>query len=62
MLDKAGLGVSALACGAHWPSAQAAAFALARTGVPSALHNNCRQACRLSLRRVHDGRRSCRLL
>ena len=41
MLDKAGLGVSALACGAHWPSAQAAAFALARTGVPSALHNNC---------------------
>jgi len=41
MLAKAGLDVSALACGAHWPSAQAAAFALARTALPSALHNNC---------------------
>jgi L-asparaginase II len=41
ILAKAGLDVSALACGVHWPSAQAAAFALARTGVPSALHNNC---------------------
>jgi L-asparaginase II len=41
ILAKAGLDVSALACGTHWPSAQAAAFVLARTGVPSALHNNC---------------------
>ena len=41
MLTTAGLDASALACGAHWPMNQAAAFALARTGVPSALHNNC---------------------
>ena len=41
MLAKAGLDASALACGTHWPSSQAAAFALARTGTPSALHNNC---------------------
>jgi L-asparaginase II len=41
MLAKVGLDASALACGAHWPSAQAAAFALARTGAPSPLHNNC---------------------
>jgi L-asparaginase II len=41
MLTKAGLDASALACGTHWPSSQAAAFALARTGGPSALHNNC---------------------
>jgi L-asparaginase II len=41
MLARAGLDASALACGTHWPSSQAAAFALARTGVPSALHNNC---------------------
>ncbi len=41
MLAKAGLGASALSCGAHWPVSQAAAFALARTGTPSALHNNC---------------------
>jgi len=41
ILAKAGLDVSALACGTHWPSAQAAAFALARIGAPSALHNNC---------------------
>jgi L-asparaginase II len=41
MLAKAGLDASALACGTHWPSTQAAAFALARTGTPSALHNNC---------------------
>jgi L-asparaginase II len=41
MLTKAGLDVSALACGTHWPSSHAAAFALARTGAPSALHNNC---------------------
>ncbi len=41
MLGKAGLDASALACGAHWPINQAAAFALAKTGAPSALHNNC---------------------
>ena len=41
MLGRAGLDASALGCGAHWPSNQAAAFALARTGVASALHNNC---------------------
>jgi L-asparaginase II len=41
MLAKAGLSASALSCGAHWPISQAAAFALARTGTPSALHNNC---------------------
>lgn len=42
MLSRAGLEVSALACGAHWPSSQTAAFALARAGAaPSALHNNC---------------------
>jgi L-asparaginase II len=42
MLAKAGLDASALRCGAHWPSSQAAAFALAQSaGAPSALHNNC---------------------
>ena len=41
MLAKAGLDASALACGVHWPLSQPAAVALARTGAPSALHNNC---------------------
>ena len=41
MLAKAGLDPSALRCGAHWPIAQAAAAAVARSGEPSALHNNC---------------------
>jgi L-asparaginase II len=41
MLAKAGLDRSALRCGAHWPISQAASAALARTGAPSALHNNC---------------------
>ena len=41
MLAKAGLDPSALRCGAHWPIAQAAAVAVARSGAPSALHNNC---------------------
>jgi L-asparaginase II len=42
MLGRAGLDVSALRCGVHWPINQAAAQALARTGgVASALHNNC---------------------
>ena len=41
MLAKAGLDVSALRCGVHWPISQPAAYALARTGTASALHNNC---------------------
>jgi L-asparaginase II len=41
MLAKAGLDASALRCGAHWPMAQPAVAALARTGEPTALHNNC---------------------
>jgi L-asparaginase II len=41
MLAKASLDASVLSCGAHWPMNQLAAFALARTGAPSALHNNC---------------------
>jgi L-asparaginase II len=41
MLAQAGLDASALGCGVHWPTSHAAAFALARTGAPSALHNNC---------------------
>lgn len=41
MLGKIGLTASTLRCGAHWPLYQPAAFALARTGAPSALHNNC---------------------
>src|ERR1700685_1131073 len=36
MLARAGLDSSALRCGAHWPMSQPAAFALARTGAPSA--------------------------
>ncbi len=41
MLAKAGLDASALRCGVHWPISQTAAYALARTGAASALHNNC---------------------
>jgi L-asparaginase II len=41
ILAKAGLDASALACGTHGPASQSAAMALARTGAPSALHNNC---------------------
>jgi L-asparaginase II len=41
MLAKAGLDAAALRCGAHWPMAQSAVAALARTGEPSVLHNNC---------------------
>jgi L-asparaginase II len=41
MLARAGIEASALRCGAHWPMSQAAVAALARTGEPSALHNNC---------------------
>lgn len=42
MLARAGLDGDALECGAHWPSHQPSAQALARAGdAPSALHNNC---------------------
>jgi L-asparaginase II len=41
MLAKAGLDAAALRCGVHWPMAQPAVAALASTGEPSALHNNC---------------------
>mgnify|MGYP001281266085 CR=1 FL=1 len=41
MLAQAGLDAAALACGAHYPMSQPAAAALARSGEPSALHNNC---------------------
>lgn len=42
MLEKAGLDEQALECGAHWPTRQEAALALARTtAMPSPLHNNC---------------------
>jgi L-asparaginase II len=42
MLAKAGLDVDALECGAHWPSHDVTARALAARGArPSALHNNC---------------------
>ncbi len=42
MLNKAGVDVAALECGAHWPYNDAAVKALAASGQqPSALHNNC---------------------
>jgi L-asparaginase II len=42
MLRAAGLDGAALECGAHWPSHQSSALALARAGgTASALHNNC---------------------
>jgi len=42
MLARAGRDVECLECGAHWPSSNAAARALAAEGRhPSALHNNC---------------------
>jgi L-asparaginase II len=41
MLGAAGLDASALRCGAHWPMSQPAAYTLAKSGTPSALHNNC---------------------
>ena len=42
MLRKAGLDEAALECGAHWPSHEGSARALAAAGhTPSALHNNC---------------------
>ena len=58
MLTAAGLDSSALRCGAHWPMSQAAAFELARTGVPSALHNNCsgKHAGFLCARLRHESR------
>jgi len=42
MLGKAGLDVSVLECGTHWPSNEEAARALAAAGeAPCPLHNNC---------------------
>ena len=42
VLAKAGLDVSALECGAHWPQHEVAQRELAASGVPlTALHNNC---------------------
>jgi len=41
MLAAAGLDPSALRCGTHWPMSQSAAYALAKIGTASALHNNC---------------------
>ncbi len=42
MLARAGLDVSALKCGTHWPSHQASAQVLARMGgTAGPLHNNC---------------------
>ncbi len=41
MLAAAGLDASALRCGAHWPMSQPAAYALAKVGTASTLHNNC---------------------
>jgi L-asparaginase II len=42
MLEKAGQTPACLECGAHWPSNDDAARALAASGqTPSALHNNC---------------------
>jgi L-asparaginase II len=42
MLDKAGLDVSALECGAHWPYHDGTLKTMAASGEqPTALHNNC---------------------
>jgi L-asparaginase II len=42
MLAPAGLDVSALQCGTHWPTHRASADALVRAGLsPSPLHHNC---------------------
>ena len=42
MLAKAGLDLSALECGSHWPAYDRATRALAAAGEePNALHNNC---------------------
>jgi L-asparaginase II len=42
MLAKAGVDLTALECGAHWPYQDGASRELARSGqAPSALHNNC---------------------
>lgn len=42
MLERAGFGEADLECGAHWPSRQDTALALARQGGrPGSLHNNC---------------------
>ena len=41
-LTRVGLGVDALACGAHWPAHEASDLALRSAGLtPTAVHNNC---------------------
>lgn len=41
-INRLGIGVDNLICGAHWPTNEAAARALAQDGrVPSRAHNNC---------------------
>ncbi len=42
MLGRAGLDLSALECGSHWPTQQPVLIALAKSGQePTPLHNNC---------------------
>ncbi len=42
LLERFGLAVEGLRCGAHWPSDEASQHALVRAGEPrSSLHNNC---------------------
>ena len=63
MLARAGLGLEALECGAHWPYREPIQRQMAAAGIePSALHNNCSGkhagflclACRLADGAVHD--------
>ena len=62
MLAKTGLDAAALRCGVHWPISQPAAYALARTGHRlRATQQLLRQACRLPLPRLRNGRRYGRL-
>ncbi|MDQ6695004.1 MAG: asparaginase [Chloroflexota bacterium] len=56
MLEKIGLGVEALACGAHMPLDKAAARAMQEKGeIPTALNNNCsgKHVGMLALARFH---------
>ena len=41
IVAKAGQSLETFECGAHWPTLDRAARELAKTGKPSALHNNC---------------------
>ena len=56
ILDRIGLGPSALQCGVHWPIDEEAARQLAALGAePDGRHNNCsgKHACMLTLARHH---------